>query len=538
MGDHTVKHTGHPAPLSEGEISKLRAKAGISGEKYHFIRNFLGICAMMYGIMEMKDCWDVYTELKDIGEELPKIHRADLGRAVEILRYEGAMNFRIYTPDEWNGLQGMESRWPTWYLLNEDFFFVGEEWKEKADSIRHEAESQDSWYISDDTDFMDTGKPESEKALLKLLKNLRVTKGFIPMNGSLVNVAHEDIRLGDFPWMTEEERQLVNNYRYGMNGFLKDELRAEEMEKRFLKKSAAEWALREFRFHLQMEEAGQVELCVRRFLSLLKDRMMADISKEMEIKLVREAVELSNALHRWKKKGESPLDSGEGLCSFIPEKDGYRLEIKEARYPEEEYDEDYDDDENEDEKYKDDPELMAECMKEWKNRNEFSYPAPLEDEELKNLARKKKVTRKALRFLEFYFSAAAYVFGALTVRRSWEIYKLVRQEDWNVEIPEVHFTDFRDSLEIFRHTEKSDFRILTEKELAGRGVKHDSWGNWTLVNYGMIREGYHWRAAANYFMKRTRGYDSIYLPIEFMSDELYAFYKPHWVEVMSHFRVK
>ena len=75
----------YPKPLSENKLAKLYEDADITEEVKDYLHRFFLACANYYGLITLRDAWNVFQTLKG---EKPKLHRSDLEKISTIIRRE------------------------------------------------------------------------------------------------------------------------------------------------------------------------------------------------------------------------------------------------------------------------------------------------------------------------------------------------------------------------------------------------------------------------------------------------------------------
>jgi len=528
MGDYTIKHTEYPAPVTEAELLTMRQEKGISEEKYDFIGRFLTVCANLYGAMEMRECWAVYQKAARLWDMPMKVIRADFRDTFEILRRDDSLWFRIYTRNELDDYHIVQGGWMVAVLIHEDIMWQEGYLERLALPFMHHGYFDDPPHISDRfMSFLDHPQTKEEEALLAFLNGLKVDEKFSKPRDGMFTETHAGERLDSFSWISDAENKKLRGLWLGLDGVKRDANQAKALEKKLARESAAERALQSFRYGLQAAVGKNVKSPLRDFISFLKKELHVSLTQKQETDLAELSVAFSNVLPRWAGKGLSPLESYEDVLKLTRRGDTYRLTVLDPDELQEE---------EERRQEIEDRALQEEMLKQWKGQNDFTYPEPLTDKGLRSLARKNKVTLKALRFLDTYFEACAYVNGAVTIRDCWEMYKYALEDDWEDEIPEIHMTDFKGSLEILRQKGNTSYRILTQKELTGRKGKHDSWMKEVVIGKNIMNDTMEWRAAVMYLLAQMDASDSYNMPDGFPGELLYHLYEPDFDEELKIFK--
>ena len=77
----------YPKPLSERNIAKMYAEAGISEEEKKFLHDLFEACANLYGAVSVQDIYDVYDTCAETNA-YPLIRRSKLLKFSAIARRE------------------------------------------------------------------------------------------------------------------------------------------------------------------------------------------------------------------------------------------------------------------------------------------------------------------------------------------------------------------------------------------------------------------------------------------------------------------
>ena len=77
----------YPKPLSQKTLDKMYKESGLSKEKIEFLGKLFDGAAALYGIITLKDLWNVY---KEYAEKVPaiRLHRKDIIAFSSIARRE------------------------------------------------------------------------------------------------------------------------------------------------------------------------------------------------------------------------------------------------------------------------------------------------------------------------------------------------------------------------------------------------------------------------------------------------------------------
>ena len=88
----------YPKPLSQKTLDKMYKESGLSKEKIEFLGKLFDGAAALYGIITLKDLWNVY---KEYAEKVPaiRLHRKDIIAFSSIARRE-EHDYYIYEIDE------------------------------------------------------------------------------------------------------------------------------------------------------------------------------------------------------------------------------------------------------------------------------------------------------------------------------------------------------------------------------------------------------------------------------------------------------
>ena len=87
----------YPKPLSQKTLDKMYKESGLSKEKIEFLGKLFDGAAALYGIITLKDLWNVY---KEYAEKVPaiRLHRKDIIAFSSIARRE-EHDYYIYEID-------------------------------------------------------------------------------------------------------------------------------------------------------------------------------------------------------------------------------------------------------------------------------------------------------------------------------------------------------------------------------------------------------------------------------------------------------
>ena len=88
----------YPKPLSQKTLDKMYKESGLSKEKIEFLGKLFDGAAALYGIITLKDLWNVYKEYAEIVPAI-RLHRKDIIAFSSIARRE-EHDYYIYEIDE------------------------------------------------------------------------------------------------------------------------------------------------------------------------------------------------------------------------------------------------------------------------------------------------------------------------------------------------------------------------------------------------------------------------------------------------------
>lgn len=88
----------YPKPLSQKTLDRMYKESGLSDEKIEFLRKLFDGAAALYGIISLKELWEVYREYAGKVATL-RIHRKDITAFSSIARRE-IHDYYVYEIDE------------------------------------------------------------------------------------------------------------------------------------------------------------------------------------------------------------------------------------------------------------------------------------------------------------------------------------------------------------------------------------------------------------------------------------------------------
>lgn len=196
----------YPKPLASKTLDKLYANAGINDEKKEFLHKLFLVCCNLYGIITIRDLWQIYTENElELFDENPKLKRKDLVEFAAIVRRED-VPYYIYEIDE---LYSAEERRPLYrFIVNKDL--VGTRGMFKFTRIYELVEEQvgKPFYVDENLfDYIRHVASNQEKAMQVFLDNLEVGDMYIAdENGKELANPNYGKKLSEFVFHTRYEK--------------------------------------------------------------------------------------------------------------------------------------------------------------------------------------------------------------------------------------------------------------------------------------------------------------------------------------------
>ena len=199
----------YPKPLSEKTIKRLYADAKITESEQEFLHKFALACSNLYGIISVRDMWEVYKVLVK-KNYWPVLQRKDFIAFSSIARRE-ELPYRFYEMDE---IYTEEKRTVLdRELINTDIL-CGMYYNFARYYDLVELQADKGFYTPDN--FLDYAEPvpnEYEKRLKKFLNSLRSTDRKINgEKGVLISNPHLNKTLKEFSFLTADDRFDLDYY--------------------------------------------------------------------------------------------------------------------------------------------------------------------------------------------------------------------------------------------------------------------------------------------------------------------------------------
>ncbi len=194
----------YPKPLSEKTLERMYRESGLKEEQIKFLSGLFEGASSLYGVIQLKDLWNVYRELSDKTDTV-KLQRKDIYAFSSIARRE-EHSYRIFEIDEFYTKE-KRSDGERFLVLNEINDDMG------RDVFYNLVEQQNGkpFYVPEDLASISGHViSKEEKALRDYLENLVSTADTIPPlsgNRSIMETSpYKGKKLSDFIHLSRHDR--------------------------------------------------------------------------------------------------------------------------------------------------------------------------------------------------------------------------------------------------------------------------------------------------------------------------------------------
>ena len=304
----------YPKPLSEKSLERLYSQSGLSQRQIDFLHSFFRASANLYGAIQLRDAWQVYTQAAGKAE-YPSIHRKDMIAFSGIVRRED-LPYCVFEIDE---LYEAEKRADlSREIVSKELIGKGYGKLRFYYELMEEI-GQEPYYVPDDILAFADGVPgKAEAELAAFIGKLKVTaKECHPRYGDPYPCEHRGKTLDSFSFLNKSERFDEEYYRKKPAAV--DQLRED---------TAGTEAEKIMRLYRRMENIGRLR-ATDNLQYVLEE--LEEVGVELKDSQVNQLVSLMNDCHNnshlWCVSGWCPSDlskyyygnnSGPTAISFGP----------------------------------------------------------------------------------------------------------------------------------------------------------------------------------------------------------------------------
>lgn len=214
----------YPKPLSEKSLKRLYSESGLSDKQIDFLHRLFENAANLYGIISVRDMWNVYNELSE-KIQVPKLHRKDIVTFSSIARRE----VQPYYVAEIDDLYSMEKRSElAREIVLQSLICPGYAGLSEYYELS-ETQCGKPYFVPENLlNFVERPESTEELKLRVCLEKLKVTmKTTTDEHGNTVKCQHFGKKLKDFSYYNSHEDFMIKYEEGEIDGKKPNEKRAE-----------------------------------------------------------------------------------------------------------------------------------------------------------------------------------------------------------------------------------------------------------------------------------------------------------------------